>query len=46
MQKFLDQNILLQNNAAKKMYHDFAGQMLIALDFIKDIRNNAQRFER
>jgi glucuronate isomerase len=29
MEKFLDQNVLLQNNAAKKMYHDFAEQMPI-----------------
>jgi glucuronate isomerase len=29
MGKFLDQDVLLQNNAAKEMYHDFAGQMPI-----------------
>ncbi len=29
MEKFLDQNFLLQNNAAKKMYHEFAGEMPI-----------------
>ncbi len=29
MEKFLDQNFLLQNTAAKKMYHDFAEQMPI-----------------